>query len=432
MAFNGRLNGELRLELGVTTIAGTQQEHSKANGDDDQHRDNGQGQLRGEESPPPPGVSHRLMVTGADRIRVISVTGRQVSGHARKGAASTSDNSEYLKYYSGMTSDIPVQADLQPTESTSDITEPVPAKPRRGRAPAPLPPILEGVWADYASRLAAAPLDNDTRRAYASRVRTFLAWTETAGLDEDPTATPAARDGAVRDYRSHMQTVLGRKPTTVNAHLAAIGDFFARFGLGTPAAERLDLDQVGPRALDAKEQTKWLRACERCLNPRDRALGYLAFYAGPRIGESVALDLSDIQLSARKGLIIVRVGKGGRYREIPAHPVLRENLDLWINEERPQWPGADGPALFLNRRGGRLSVKGADDALNAIADAAGIDDFTSHRTRHTFGYNLVRSGKDLVLVASLMGHARIETTRRYALPTAADRQAAIDALPVDR
>ena len=47
-----------------------------------------------------------------------------------------------------------------------------------------------------------------------------------------------------------------------------------------------------------------------------------------------------MQLSARKGLITVRAGKGGRYREIPVHAGLREHLALWISDERP-----GGPAL---------------------------------------------------------------------------------------
>ena len=50
--------------------------------------------------------------------------------------------------------------------------------------------------------------------------------------------------------------------------------------------------------------------------------------------------------------------------------------------------------------------------------------------RHTFGTRLVRGGYDLVLVAELMGHARILTTRGYA--TADDAQAAINSLPADR
>ena len=125
--------------------------------------------------------------------------------------------------------------------------------------------------------------------------------------------------------------------------------------------------------------------------PRDRALAYTPFYAGTRIGEAVALDLDDIKLSARKGLVIVRSGKGNKYREIPAHPVLRENLAIWIHDERPNWPGADdSPALFLNRRSGRLSARAADDILNAIADEAGIEDFTPQILRHTFGTRLNR------------------------------------------
>ena len=45
--------------------------------------------------------------------------------------------------------------------------------------------------------------------------------------------------------------------------------------------------------------------------------------------------------------------------------------------------------------------------------------------------NLVRNGSDLVLVAELAGHRRLETTRRYSLPSEADRQAAMDALEIE-
>ena len=79
-------------------------------------------------------------------------------------------------------------------------------------------------------------------------------------------------------------------------------------------------------------------------------------------------------------------------------------------------------------------MRGASDILARLADDAGIDaeDFTSHVLRHTFGTTLVRGGHDLVLVAELMGHRRLETTRGYALPSAADRERAINSLPTDR
>lgn len=99
----------------------------------------------------------------------------------------------------------------------------------------------------------------------------------------------------------------------------------------------------------------------------------------------------------------------------------------------PAGPGVEtSPALLLNRRGGRLSARGAHDILLAIAAEARLDPgFSGHVLRHAFGTRLVR-GYNLVLVAELMGHARTQTTRGYALPTADDAQAAINSLPADR
>jgi integrase-like protein len=98
-----------------------------------------------------------------------------------------------------------------------------------------------------------------------------------------------------------------------------------------------------------------------------------------------------VQLPARKGLITVRAGKGGRYREIPVRAGPREHVALWISDERPGWPGSDtSPALLLNRRGGRLPARGVHGILLAIAAGARLDPgFSGHVLRHTFGTRLV-------------------------------------------
>ena len=183
-------------------------------------------------------------------------------------------------------------------------------------------------------------------------------------------------------------------------------------GLGPAAADRLDLPTCAPRALDDKAALRWLRAIAAHPAPRDRALALLPFYAGLRIAETVALDLDDVALSARKGTLRVR-GKGTTVRELPVHPQLRADLTLRL-EERPGWPGATGAALLLNRRGGRLSVRGASNIIRAIAANAGLDDeaITAHVGRHTFATTLVRGGTNLVVVADLLGHARLDTARR--------------------
>jgi site-specific recombinase XerD len=271
-------------------------------------------------------------------------------------------------------------------------------------------------------------------RAYLSRVRQFLAWLANTDVDGDPLGDPAGRDWAVRDYRTWLLTVTKRKASTVNAHLSALDDFYRRRGLGPANAKRQELPKAAPRALDPRAKVKWLRAVERAA-PRDKALAYTEFYAGARGAETVALDLDDVRMSARKGHLVVRHGKGGKYREVPLHPKLRAALEKW-QQERAKLPGAEqSPALFLNQRGGRLSTRGAYDILKAIAADANLEigrdgDFTPHVLRHSKGTTMIREGVDIVTVAEILGHS-VETTRRYSLPTHADKQRAIERLTVE-
>ena len=308
---------------------------------------------------------------------------------------------------------------------------------RRGGQATQLPEESVEVFDAYTAELSrpGGPLDADTIRVYASRVRQYLAWLAGADIEGDPLNKRPARDWAVRDYRTHLLTVAKRKPGTVNAHLTAIDDLYRRCGLGPAAAKREDLANAAPRALSKKAQIRWLRAAEQAA-PRDCAIASVGFYGGLRIAEIVALDLDDIRTSARKGHLFVRYGKGGHYREVPLHPVLHKHLDGWLST-RSDWPAATtSPAVFLNRRGGRLSTRGAYNALTTIAHAAGIDigrdaEFTPHVLRHSAGTTMTRAGTDIVLVAEILGHS-VETARRYALPTHEDRHAAIARLTTDQ
>ena len=288
------------------------------------------------------------------------------------------------------------------------------------------------VLEDYVMALKPAPLSDQTRRTYASKVRQFLAWLADADADTDgdPLGAVDARDWAVRDYRTHLKRVLKRKPATVNNALAAVDDLYIRRGLGPANAVRAEIAKTAPKALSKRAAVRFLRAVEACPSPRDRAIALIPFYAGTRIAEIVGLDTDDVRISARKAILRI-YGKGEKVREIPLHPQLRAALTGWL-DERPGWPGADSPALFLNQRGNRLSVKGAHDIITSIADRAGLDDdTTTHVLRHTFATRLVRGGTDLVIVADLLGHARLETTRVYTGPTDEDRATALNLLDVD-
>jgi site-specific recombinase XerD len=299
--------------------------------------------------------------------------------------------------------------------------------------------------AAYQAELDRLPLSANTRRAYRSRVANFLAWLVTAGLDElggDPLADPHARDYAVRDYTRHLRVVGKKEPATVNAVLAALDHFYRWRGLGPPNARRQDLPQLAPRALEPAEQRRLLRAVERGPSARDRALALTLFYAGPRISEAAALDVDDVRLTARKGELAIRDGKGGTARKVPLHAEARTALAAWLADRarlleqlaargRPVAP-ADQEALWLSRRGTRLTTRAIDLVVRTLGAEAGLEgELSAHVLRHTCFTNLRRAGVDLVTIAGLAGHARLDTTRRYTLPSEADRQAAIDAVQVE-
>ncbi|MCA1680652.1 MAG: phage integrase N-terminal SAM-like domain-containing protein, partial [Actinobacteria bacterium] len=123
---------------------------------------------------------------------------------------------------------------------------------RRGRAAVGLSEPLVAILDEYTAALRCAPLSDQTRRTYTSKVCQYLAWLTDADTEGDALRARDARDWAVRDYRSHLQTVLKRKPATVNNALAAVDDLYIRRGLRPANAARAELPKTAPRALGSR------------------------------------------------------------------------------------------------------------------------------------------------------------------------------------
>ncbi|RCW46149.1 integrase/recombinase XerC [Halopolyspora algeriensis] len=316
-----------------------------------------------------------------------------------------------------------------------------PAEP--GRPGSSSSPRSHRILAEYRAALARANLSDDARRAYASRVAGFLDWLAT-GRDpqagDDPLREAPARDAAVRDYRAHLKTVRRAKPNTINAVLTALDHFYTHhLGLGRPVACRENRPATAPAALDEGEQRRFLQAVQQHASTRDRAIVLMLLYAGLRAEELARLDVADVPVSARRGTVLVRAGRGrdrGTRREVQLHRAAREAVHVWL-QERSSWPGSgSSEALWLNRRGGRLSVRSVNTIVREIAVVAGLVHESGahagkarvhpHTLRHTFAAQLLRSGVDVVTVADLMGHAKLDSTRVHARSSSADRSRAID------
>ncbi|MGO8871242.1 MAG: tyrosine-type recombinase/integrase [Acidimicrobiales bacterium] len=325
-----------------------------------------------------------------------------------------SDSSSYQNLATASVSDNGAIAVDDLSGSVSDNSEDAPSP---GRS-------LSALLREYTLRLERSPLSEHTRRAYRGHVGRFLDWLRATGVAGGALWDPNSRDFAVRDYRRALKD---RKlaPSTVNAALASVDHFCRTLGVGSPDVGRDQLPTQAPRALTDAELRTVIRTAIREANPRDTAAIALMALAGLRVAEAVGLDVDDVAISARKGSVTVRRGKGDAGRTVPLSTEARNLIEPWAH--RSSAPPA-GP-LFVGPSG-RLSSRAVDRLTRKVGERGRIA-LSPHVLRHTFVTRLVRSGADLVMVAELAGHRSLETTRRYSLPTEEDREAAVEAVAID-
>jgi len=228
----------------------------------------------------------------------------------------------------------------------------------------------------------------------------------------DLSAMRAVDARAIRAYLAALHT-RGLDPTSVARKLAAVRSwcrFLVRRGL---LAHNPAVQVRSPRPsrklasfLPIDETAALMDAPVPGTTSRDTAIVELLYASGLRVSELVGLDLADVDLAA--GTVRV-LGKGGKERIVPFGTAAARALRAHLAER-----GDAGRGLFLNRRGGRLTVRSVHTIVRRRAAAVGIDRrVTPHTLRHTFATHLLDSGADLRMIQELLGHSRLSTTQRY-------------------
>ncbi|MGB9919453.1 MAG: tyrosine recombinase XerC [Moorellales bacterium] len=145
---------------------------------------------------------------------------------------------------------------------------------------------------------------------------------------------------------------------------------------------------------------------------RDRALLECLYATGARVEEIVRLNLSDLRLE--EGWALVR-GKGGKERLVFLGEKAVAALRCYLETGRPHLVGKkSSEAVFLNRRGERLTQRGVRYLVYRYLQKAGLDKRVGpHTFRHSFATHLVERGADLRTVQELLGHASLSTTQIY-------------------
>jgi integrase/recombinase XerD len=255
-----------------------------------------------------------------------------------------------------------------------------------------------------------------TIEAYRRDVVRCAAFARARGVTTAAGLTPAL----LREFVYHLKD-LGLAGSSIRRTISALRTWFRVLlaeGLVTrDPTERLDPPRRGrtlPEVLSVEEVTRLLAApgLDEPLAFRDRAMLELAYGAGLRVSEWIALRQADVLLD--EGLVRV-VGKGDKERLVPIGRSAIGAVAVYLRELRPLLERGQGRGvLFLNARGVPLTRMGAWKILRKYVAMAGIERPVSpHTLRHSFATHLLEGGADLRAVQEMLGHADIATTQLY-------------------
>ncbi|RSX50673.1 site-specific tyrosine recombinase XerD [Bifidobacterium callimiconis] len=260
-----------------------------------------------------------------------------------------------------------------------------------------------------------------TVNAYRSDLRRYTQWLDARGAD-------SLAEVSRHDVEDFMASLAEESPRSRARRLAAVHELH-RFAVSngevmTDVSEGVKPPKGAstlPDVLSVDEVAALLDAAapQGANDPvslRDRALLEFMYATGCRVSEAVGADLADIDLDQRVARL---TGKGSKQRLVPigsyACAAMREYL---ANGREPLTCKAkknpELRAIFLNKRGRRLSRQSVWEIVKTAGERAHIDrPLHPHTLRHSFATHLIQGGADVRTVQELLGHASVTTTQIY-------------------
>jgi integrase len=214
------------------------------------------------------------------------------------------------------------------------------------------------------------------------------------------------------------------EPATINRELGCLRHMFNmaikwKKAQGNPVREVkfLKEPEAKDRILSEEEEAKLLEAIRTGHKAKHlEPIIITALNTGMRKGEILNLKWSNVDF--KNGFIIVEGTKNGEIRKIPTNKKLTETLE-------GAKKGSKGEYVFSENGKPYQDVK---TAWWTALKNAGIENFTFHGLRHTFGSRLGMKGYDIKTIAELMGHKDIKMTMRYSHPTPEHKRNAVESL----
>jgi integrase/recombinase XerD len=291
------------------------------------------------------------------------------------------------------------------------------------RASKPQPDIdLVALLPSWELALRAERKSPATIKSYGDGVRRFLDWC--AAQDRPATLDRATLSGftaSLLDEGAEASTARSRH-LAVRRYSAWLADEQEipddlLIGVRSP---KLDEKVIEP--LTDAELGKLIKACQGTdmRDRRDEALIRLMAETGARAGETAALLLADVDLSA--GTAIIRRGKGGRGRVTPFGPQTARSIDRYLRLRRTHRLAAT-PALWLGDRGKAFGYDALHKSLTMRAAMADVAGFHPHKLRHTAAHRWLAAGGSEGGLMAVAGWTRPDMLLRYTKAQASARAA---------
>ena len=213
----------------------------------------------------------------------------------------------------------------------------------------------------------------------------------------------------IKDYLGRM-VCQGASPEKLKMHVAGLKFLYGTTLDREEMAKKIPWPKVPHKKPDILSLSEVERLFEAAMAASlvSTVVSMAAYSAGLRISEACRLKPEDID--SGRGLIHVRLGKGGKDRFVMLSERLLEILRGYWVKARPQ-----GGWLFPGRKAGQpISRTAVGHAIHAAAAKAKLrKKVTPHLLRHSFATHLLEAGADIRVIQVLLGHSSIRTTARY-------------------
>ena len=216
------------------------------------------------------------------------------------------------------------------------------------------------------------------------------------------------------------QSIDGKSKSTIQRYAAVLNSFtkflvYDGFLNKQPVLDPLPKkNDTVPQIMTEGEIQRLVNVCMdgTLLGARDRTVIELAYGVGMRASELCNVKLKDID--ADRGLIFVR-GKGNKERAIPYVGGVKQIVERYIKNDRPQLNKLNLDWLFLSRTGKQLRREFLWQILQRRGRVANISPsrLYPHILRHTFATHLLRNGMNQRVLQEILGHTSILTTEKY-------------------